>query len=61
MREHIPGPTVKVCEFCGKVAFGTEGAAMLASMRNRVRGAPNMRAYACGPYWHLTRQFVLDE
>ena len=58
MKQHTPGPTAKTCEHCGKVAFSTEGAAMLAAMRNRSKGAPDMWVYPCGPYWHLTRQFV---
>ena len=29
---------------------------MLTAMRIRNYGAPGMRVYACGPYWHLTKQ-----
>ena len=55
MKQHTPGPSAKTCERCGKVAFDTEGAAMLTAMRIRNKGAPAMRVYACGPYWHLTK------
>ena len=53
-------PQSKTCELCGKNAFDTEGAAMIAAMTNRTWGAPEMRVYACGQYWHLTRRVIPD-
>ena len=31
---------------------------MIAAMTNRTWGAPEMRVYACGQYWHLTKRIV---
>ena len=58
MRQHTPDPWIKTCKHCGKVVFETEGAALLATIRNRNRGAPKMRVYPCGSHWHLTKQFA---